>query len=141
MPVYTKLCYSKGYYFTSTQIHFCMFFCFPSNTLKAQSLTLPPPLPPAIWAPYLGFSLSCRKLLFSLSAMSDSFATLWTVVHQVLLSMGFPRQEYWNGLPYPPPGDLPNPGIKPELPVSPALSGRFFTAEPPGKPESAAYLN
>ena len=45
--------------------------------------------------------------------------------------MGFPRQEYWNGLPCPPPGDLPNPGIKPE---SPTLAGRFFTAEPPGKP-------
>ena len=38
--------------------------------------------------------------------------TLWTVAHQALLSMGFPRQEYWSGLPFPPPGDLPNPGIK-----------------------------
>ena len=45
--------------------------------------------------------------------------------------MGFSRQEYWSGLPFPPPGDLPNPGIKP---VSPALAGRFFTTEPPGKP-------
>ena len=46
-------------------------------------------------------------------------------------SMGFPRQEYRRGLPFPSPGDLPDPGIKL---VSPALSGRFFTAEPPGKP-------
>ena len=45
--------------------------------------------------------------------------------------MGFSRQEYWSGLPFPPPGDLPNPGIKP---TSPALAGGFFTAEPPGLP-------
>ena len=45
--------------------------------------------------------------------------------------MGFPRQEYWSGLPFPSPGDLPNPGIEP---LSPALAGRFFTTEPPGKP-------
>ena len=42
------------------------------------------------------------------------FATLWTVAHQAPLSMGFSRQEYWSGLPCPPPGDLPDPGIKPE---------------------------
>ena len=59
------------------------------------------------------------------------FATPWTMAHQVPLSMGFPRQEYWNGLPFLPPGDLPDPGIKPEFP---ALEGGFFTAEPPGKP-------
>ena len=49
------------------------------------------------------------------------FATLWTVAHQAPLSMGFSRQEHWNGLPCPPPGDLPNPGIKPAPPVAPAL--------------------
>ena len=59
------------------------------------------------------------------------FATPWTVAHQVLLSMGFPRQEYWSGLPFPSPGDLPDPGIEP---MSPALAGRFFTTEPSGKP-------
>jgi len=47
------------------------------------------------------------------------------------LFMGFPRQEYWSGLPFPSPGDLPDSGIEP---TSPALGGRFFTAEPPGKP-------
>ena len=62
--------------------------------------------------------------------MSDSMI-LWTVAHQAPLSMGFPRQEYWNRLPFSSPGDLPNPGI--EL-TSPALAGRFFTTEPPGKP-------
>ena len=45
--------------------------------------------------------------------------------------MGFPRQEYWSGLSFPPPGDLPDPGIKPE---PPSLTGRFFTTMPPGKP-------
>ena len=58
------------------------------------------------------------------------FATPWTVAHQAPLSMAFPRQEYWSGLPFPPPGDLPDPGIEP---ASPALAGRFFTTEPPGK--------
>ena len=55
---------------------------------------------------------------------------LWTVAHQAPPSMGFSRQEYWSGLPRPPPGDLANPGIGP---VSPSLAGRFFTTEPPGK--------
>ena len=45
--------------------------------------------------------------------MSDTFATPWTVTHQASLSMGFSRQEYWSGLPFPSPGDLPNPGIEP----------------------------
>ena len=49
------------------------------------------------------------------------FVTLWTVAHQAPLSMGFSRQEYWSGLPFPPPGDLPDPGIEPTLPVAPAL--------------------
>ena len=55
------------------------------------------------------------------------FATPWTIAYQATLSMGFSRQEYWSGLPFPSPGDLPNPGIEPE---SPSLPGRFFTAEP-----------
>ena len=58
------------------------------------------------------------------------FATLWTVTLQTPLSMGFPRQENWSGLPFPSPGDLPDPGI--EL-MSLALVGRFFTTEPSGK--------
>ena len=55
------------------------------------------------------------------------FATLWTVALQALLSMAFSRQEYWSGLPSPPPGDLADPGIKSVSLVSPALAGRFFT--------------
>ena len=55
------------------------------------------------------------------------FVTLWTVTHQVPLLMGFSRQEYWSGLPFPSPGDLPNPGIEPVSLMSPALAGSFFT--------------
>ena len=54
-------------------------------------------------------------------------ATLWTVALQAPLSMGFSWQEYWSGLPCPPPGDLPNPGIEPTSLMSPALAGGFFT--------------
>ena len=54
--------------------------------------------------------------------------------HQALLPMGFSRQEYWSGLPCPPPGDLPDPVTKPASPAAPALPGGFFTIEPPGKP-------
>ena len=55
------------------------------------------------------------------------FATLWTVGHQAPLSMGFSRQEHWNGLPCPPPGDLPDPGVEPLSLRSPESAGRFFT--------------
>ena len=57
-----------------------------------------------------------------------------TVAHQAPLSTGFPRQEYWSGLPFPPPGDLSNPGIKPTSLLSPALAGKSFITELPGKP-------
>ena len=62
--------------------------------------------------------------------MSDS-TTLWTVACQAPLSMRLPKQEYWSGLPFPSPGDLPDPGMEP---TSPELAGRFFTIEQPGKP-------
>ena len=61
-------------------------------------------------------------------------ATPWTVACQAPLSMEFSRQEHWSGLPFPPPGDLPNPGIEPMSHVSPALTCRFFNIAPPGKP-------
>ena len=57
-----------------------------------------------------------------------------TVAHKAPLSMEFSRQEYWSRLPFPSPVDLPDPGIEPASLVSPALAGRFFTTEPPGKP-------
>ena len=69
------------------------------------------------------------------TAMSDQlFATSWTVACQAPLSMEFSRQEYWSELPFPPPGDLPDPGIEPTSLASPVLAGGFFTTAPPGKP-------
>ena len=58
--------------------------------------------------------------------------TLWAVAHQAHLFMGFSRQEYWSGLPFPSPEDFPDPGIES---VSPALAAEFFTTEPTGKPD------
>ena len=83
---------------------------------------------------YLGKIISplclfCCCLVFKMYATVG--ITLWTVAHLTPLSMGFPRQEYWIGLPFPSPGDLSDPGIKPS---SLALIGGFFTTEPPGKP-------
>ena len=60
------------------------------------------------------------------------FVIPWAVVHQAPLSMGFFRQEYWSGVPFPPPGDLPDPGIEP---TSAVLAGGFFTTEPPESPK------
>ena len=68
---------------------------------------------------------SFKARMLGCPVISNS-ATPWTVAHQAPLSMGVPSQEYWSGLPFPHPGDLPNPGIKP---ASPTLTGRFFTWE------------
>ena len=67
----------------------------------------------------------CAKSL----QLCPTFCDPWTAAHQVPLSMGFSRQEYWSGLPFPSPGDLPHPGIKPG---SPALEADALTSEPPG---------
>ena len=61
--------------------------------------------------------------------MSNSLAAPWTAAHQAPLSIGFSRQEYWSGWPFPFPGDLPNPGIEPG---SPTLEADALTSEPPG---------
>ena len=72
-------------------------------------------------------------LLLSRFSRVRLLATLWTIVLQAPLSMEFSRQEYWSGLPCPPPGDLPNPGIKPTSSGSPALQVNSI-AEAQGKP-------
>ena len=83
----------------------------------------------AMWV-YLGSAGAC--------AQSRSrvwlFAIPWTIARKTPLSMGFSKQDYWSGLPYPPPGDLLNPGMEPRSPGSSELAGRFLTPEPPGKP-------
>ena len=71
---------------------------------------------------------SGRKYLLPCSVAASDSATSWTVTHLAPLPMGFPRQEYWSGLPFPSPGDLADPGIEPS---SPALAGRCFSTELP----------
>ena len=68
------------------------------------------------------------------------FAILWTVARQVPLSMGFSRQEYWSGLPFPPSEDLPDPGTEPVSPVAPALAGGFFTTRATGEADTGVQL-
>ena len=86
------------------------------------------------WLSEKGILTYLLLFLFSCWVMSDSFVTPWAVAHQAPLSMGFSRWEYWRGLPFPPPGDLLDPGIELTTPVAPVLSGRFSTTEPPGEP-------
>ena len=62
----------------------------------------------------------------------------WIIAHQDPLSMGFSKQEYWSGFPFPPPGDLPDPGIEPMSLVS-CIGQRFFTTVPHGKPHLSVY--
>ena len=69
-----------------------------------------------------------------------TLATPWTVARQTPLSIGFSRQEYWSVLPFPSPGNLPDPGIKAMCPAALALAESFFTTEPPGKPYLCPYL-
>ena len=75
--------------------------------------------------------LGIFKVQFSSDAQScPTLKTPWTVAHQAPPSISFSNQEYWSGLPFPPPGDLPNPGFEP---MSPELQADALTSEPPGK--------
>ena len=69
------------------------------------------------------------------------FPTPWTVAHQPPLSMRFPGQEYWSGLPFPSRGDLPDPGTEPTSLAAPALAGRFFPTASPRKPMGHAVVH
>ena len=73
-------------------------------------------------------SLDVRACMLSCSVLSQLFATPWTVAYQAPLSKGFSRQEYWSCLPFPSPGDLPDPGIEPG---SPALQADSLLSQPP----------
>ena len=85
-------------------------------------------------------SLKCAYFVILVARLC---LTLWLllVARQAPQSMGFPRQEYWNGLPFSSPRDLPDPRIEPTSLVSPALAGEFFTAESPGKPKMSIYTH
>ena len=90
------------------------------------------------------FPTCCMRFFYKLHACVQSLSCVqlstapWTVAHQAPLSMEFFRQEYWSGLPFPSPRDLPNPGIEPSFPT---LVGCFCTTEPPGKPCFLSYFH
>ena len=78
-------------------------------------------------------------LVFSYSVVSDSFETPWPAGHQAPLSMGFPRQEYWSGLPFLPPGHLPHSGIEPKSPELPVRQEDSLLLSHPGTPPPATH--
>ena len=86
---------------------------------------------PRIWEKANSTLILLRRHTQSLSRIW-LFETPWTIAPQASLSMEFPRREYWSRLPFPSPGDLPNPGIELESLESPALAGTFFNTMPPG---------
>ena len=90
----------------------------------------------AIWVSWLEDS-SKRVCMLSHVRL---FVTPWTAARQAPLSTKFSRQEYWSGLPFPPSGDLPDPGTEPKSLASPALAAGFFATAPPGKPHSDKYM-
>ena len=80
--------------------------------------------------------IQCMKVKVKSLSRVRLFVTPWTIAYQAPPSMGFSRQECWSGLPFPSPGDLPDPGIKPR---SPALQADAFPSAPPGKPVYGIY--
>ena len=119
----------------------------PSSRVEELARSAPHPLPSPSPLPTLQSSF-CLQFFFQnvfesllsrcppftilcVSAPPSDSATPWTAAHQAPLSMGFSRQEYWNGWPFPSPGDLPDPGVEPGSPTTQADSLPF---EPPGRP-------
>ena len=110
-------------------------FCQCSNVSRVK-LT---PMISLYWAFHLIWNL-VSPLTYALCLCSQLLTHVWlfatprTMAHEAPLSMRFPKQEHWSGLPFPSPGDLPDPGIEPASLASPSLAGRFLTTVTPGKP-------
>ena len=125
------MCYSK--FFHSTSIKLREWYM---NTKFFKDKKTDCNLETSSYVQVLSLNHNLKRIIICCVLVPKSYLTLlwlpWTVAHQTPLFMGFPRQKYRSGLPFPSPGDLPNPGIKL---VSPTLTGRFFTTEPPGKPQ------
>ena len=102
-------------------------FAVEKRAQKSQSSCLR-----SLWNRRAGIGMHCCYLVAKLCL--TLFVIPRTAAHQAPLSVGFPRQEYWSGLPFPSPGDLPDPGMEHTSLASPALAGGFFTTEAPGKP-------
>ena len=105
----------------------CCYSCWPSPTPGGVQGGVRP----SVLRKSGGIGLWVSEWVQSLSRV-QLFATPWTVAYQASPSMGFSRQEYWSGLPFPSPGDLPDPGIEPR---SPPFQADALTSEPPGKPD------
>ena len=84
--------------------------------------------------PFKPFCVHVCVCVCSVSELGLTLRLPWTTTHQAPQFMEFSRQEYWRKVPFPPPGDLSNPGVKPVCPVSLALTAGFSTTEPPGEP-------
>ena len=115
-----------------TSLHFSGAATSLSGPVPTSPLSLLSLLPPSPGSLHNSWGIrerspSIHACMLSCFSCVRLFVTPWTVAHQAPLSMGFSRQEYWSGLPCPPPGDLPHPGIEPVSPLSPASAGRFFT--------------
>ena len=124
-----------GYFPRVIKVLFCFVFFKHIVTIRKTSLSNSIPF---CWLNYIDIS-SHKLQLLCVCVLSHNwlFATPWTAAYQAPLFIGFPRQRYWNGLPFSSPGDLPDPGIEPMSLASPALTGGFFTTcatwEAPGK--------
>ena len=109
----------------------CLLQCHQGSAVMKETSSIRGPLGVFKAGKALLDRIACRLSRFSCVHV---LTTLWSVACRAPLSMGFCRQESWNGLPFPPPGNLPDPGIRPMSPASPALQADFFfTTEPPGK--------
>ena len=124
----------------------CKHHCHPSlenfhlpswNSYQLDSRSFVPLLIPW-YSPFYFLSLWKKKWKWKSLSRVWLFATLWTIAYQAPLSKGFSRPEYWSGLPCPPPGDLPNPGIEPR---SPTLQADSLPAEPQWKPKNTGSLS
>ena len=125
----------------------CVFVCLsPGPTVLSSLPNLSSQPGRGQYYPYFYIVCVCMRARvhahpFSHSVASDSLRPHGlTVPHQSPLSMAFSRQEYWIGLPYPTPGNLPKPGMEAATLASSALAGKFFTTVPPGKPLSLLFL-
>ena len=120
---------------------FFSFFFFCKRNSSIHIITVKGELRQQVWVRRSLISISYAYTCAWKLSHVTLFTTPRTVAHQALLSMGFPREEHWNGLQFPPPGDLPDLGIKPKSLVSPELVGGFFTTESPGKHPYTDMLN
>ena len=145
ITIHSLNCFSLPDLFLSLFLwyHFAIFQSLPIVLIALLCLsnirdipTCPCPWLPGSILPLLNNSFSLFMCVHAKSLQSCLTVTLWTVTPQAPLSLVYSRQESWNGMPCPPPGHLPNPGIKPVSLMSPTLAGKSFTTGVTGKPQS-----